>query len=179
MFLYNFTIKYVFIVACGIGFYGFNCSKPCRYPNYGVQCQHNCGCSETFCNNKFGCPEYYSKVVTKSTNHGTTLYFLYFCFFLFLSVSIILQWTTLNIPHKPKYHFIQMIDFIRSVFWTIVLQFIEWIKFDINNHSPHCFCLTFTHCICFTMIIILNLIIMFFNFLQCVYNPRCNCHDQV
>nr|XP_019923759.2 uncharacterized protein LOC109619023 [Crassostrea gigas] len=55
--------------ACGSGFYGFNCSKPCRHPNYGLQCQHNCGCSETFCNNKFGCPEYYSKVVTKSTNH--------------------------------------------------------------------------------------------------------------
>eukprot|EP00105_Crassostrea_gigas_P039611 XP_019923759.1 PREDICTED: uncharacterized protein LOC109619023 [Crassostrea gigas] len=55
--------------ACGIGFYGFNCSKPCRYPNYGLQCQHNCGCSETFCNNTSGCPEYYSKGVTKSSNH--------------------------------------------------------------------------------------------------------------
>lgn len=69
------------MVACGVGFYGFNCSKPCRYPNYGVQCQHKCDCRETFCNNKFGCREYYSKVVTESTNHGITLLFLYECFF--------------------------------------------------------------------------------------------------
>uniref|UniRef100_A0A8W8J8W7 Uncharacterized protein n=1 Tax=Magallana gigas TaxID=29159 RepID=A0A8W8J8W7_MAGGI len=55
--------------ACGVGFYGFNCSKPCRYPNYGFQCQHECDCRKTHCNIKFGCREYYSKVVTESTNH--------------------------------------------------------------------------------------------------------------
>lgn len=40
---------------CPIGFYGPNCSKPCRFPNYGLGCQRMCRCNESDCNNIIGC----------------------------------------------------------------------------------------------------------------------------
>lgn len=42
-------------IECPIGFYGPNCSKPCRNPNYGSGCQRMCRCNETDCNNILGC----------------------------------------------------------------------------------------------------------------------------
>nr|XP_034335160.1 uncharacterized protein LOC117692166 isoform X2 [Crassostrea gigas] len=42
---------------CQIGYYGINCSSPCRYPNYGSGCQQECSlCGKETCNSAFGCP---------------------------------------------------------------------------------------------------------------------------
>lgn len=44
------------MIDCQIGYYGINCSKPCRYPNYGNDCQQHCSrCKEEACNPMFGC----------------------------------------------------------------------------------------------------------------------------
>uniref|UniRef100_A0A8W8JAG2 Uncharacterized protein n=1 Tax=Magallana gigas TaxID=29159 RepID=A0A8W8JAG2_MAGGI len=42
---------------CPIGLFGANCSRLCRYPNYGKDCQQDCShCKEEACNPMFGCP---------------------------------------------------------------------------------------------------------------------------
>ncbi|XP_056016783.1 multiple epidermal growth factor-like domains protein 10 [Ostrea edulis] len=40
---------------CKVGYIGENCDSPCRYPNYGVDCQLICNCNESYCNHKHGC----------------------------------------------------------------------------------------------------------------------------
>lgn len=50
-------ISELFLIDCPIGYFGNNCSSPCRYPNYGKECQHNCShCGNETCNSTFGCP---------------------------------------------------------------------------------------------------------------------------
>lgn len=44
------------LTECGAGFYGINCSTPCRYPNYGKDCQQECSeCGQEKCNSTPGC----------------------------------------------------------------------------------------------------------------------------
>ncbi|XP_061177281.1 uncharacterized protein LOC133186014 [Saccostrea echinata] len=40
---------------CQPGYIGSKCSIPCRYPNYGHDCQYKCICVQEFCNHIFGC----------------------------------------------------------------------------------------------------------------------------
>nr|XP_022291608.1 uncharacterized protein LOC111102945 [Crassostrea virginica] len=40
---------------CSAGYFGPNCSLPCRFPNYGVGCQLECGCGNETCNHITGC----------------------------------------------------------------------------------------------------------------------------
>ncbi|XP_056013518.1 uncharacterized protein LOC125648793 [Ostrea edulis] len=40
---------------CKSGYIGENCDLPCRYPSYGVDCQLECNCNESYCNHKHGC----------------------------------------------------------------------------------------------------------------------------
>lgn len=43
-------------IECEAGFYGINCSTPCRYPNYGKDCQQECSdCGQEKCNSTLGC----------------------------------------------------------------------------------------------------------------------------
>lgn len=43
-------------IDCPLGFYGINCSSPCRYPNFGNRCQQDCShCEQEVCNASFGC----------------------------------------------------------------------------------------------------------------------------
>lgn len=50
IFLVYFRYKPIFLLLifmcreCPISFYGPNCSKPCRLPNYGLGCQRMCSC---------------------------------------------------------------------------------------------------------------------------------------
>ncbi|XP_062579913.1 multiple epidermal growth factor-like domains protein 11 [Saccostrea cucullata] len=41
--------------SCSPGYFGINCSWPCRYPNYGENCQSECNCEKSFCNVTYGC----------------------------------------------------------------------------------------------------------------------------
>lgn len=43
------------ILACMAGFYGVNCTKACRYPSYGNDCQQRCNCAEHQCHVIIGC----------------------------------------------------------------------------------------------------------------------------
>lgn len=44
------------LTECGAGLYGINCSTPCRYPNYGKDCQQECSeCGQEKCNSTLGC----------------------------------------------------------------------------------------------------------------------------
>ena len=45
----------VLLVECSAGYFGPNCSLPCRFPNYGVGCQLECGCGNESCNHITGC----------------------------------------------------------------------------------------------------------------------------
>ncbi|XP_062606758.1 scavenger receptor class F member 1-like [Saccostrea cucullata] len=42
-------------VACPVGFYSTNCSRTCRYPNFGYECQNKCRCKQSLCDPKNGC----------------------------------------------------------------------------------------------------------------------------
>lgn len=37
------------------GYFGWNCSIRCHYPNYGVDCQEICDCYEDLCDISVGC----------------------------------------------------------------------------------------------------------------------------
>ena len=40
-------IKYIFFIpGCPPGYYEINCSRSCRFPNYGIRCQQECVCSK-------------------------------------------------------------------------------------------------------------------------------------
>ncbi|XP_056014172.1 multiple epidermal growth factor-like domains protein 10 isoform X6 [Ostrea edulis] len=41
--------------GCEAGYYGRDCSVPCRYPNYGKKCQSECNCTKTLCSHITGC----------------------------------------------------------------------------------------------------------------------------
>ncbi|XP_056014205.1 uncharacterized protein LOC130052649 [Ostrea edulis] len=41
--------------SCPIGYYGPNCSLPCRYPSYGERCQKKCNCTVEYCTSDKGC----------------------------------------------------------------------------------------------------------------------------
>nr|XP_034333265.1 uncharacterized protein LOC105328248 [Crassostrea gigas] len=41
--------------ACLSGYYGPNCTLPCRFPNYGPECQSECDCDKQQCNHTIGC----------------------------------------------------------------------------------------------------------------------------
>lgn len=44
------------LTECEAGFYGINCSTPCRYPNHGKDCQQECSdCGQEKCNSTLGC----------------------------------------------------------------------------------------------------------------------------
>lgn len=40
---------------CLPGYYGDQCNKTCRHPNYGHNCQLNCMCEEDQCDPITGC----------------------------------------------------------------------------------------------------------------------------
>nr|XP_034330963.1 cell death abnormality protein 1-like isoform X2 [Crassostrea gigas] len=42
---------------CNVGFFGINCSIPCRYPSYGNKCQSLCNCLEIDCHPATGCKD--------------------------------------------------------------------------------------------------------------------------
>lgn len=41
--------------GCEVGYVGYNCTEPCRYPSFGYRCQHVCNCTQDMCNHKTGC----------------------------------------------------------------------------------------------------------------------------
>ena len=50
-------------LECAEGYYDLNCYTPCRYPNYGKNCQHFCNCSISKCNHIKGCQGIYQQVL--------------------------------------------------------------------------------------------------------------------
>ena len=55
------VLNLCFSIECEAGFYGPNCIIPCRYPNYGRECQEKCHCKENACNFVTGCFMYGEK----------------------------------------------------------------------------------------------------------------------
>ncbi|XP_061177283.1 uncharacterized protein LOC133186019 [Saccostrea echinata] len=56
--------------SCPVGYQGNNCSVPCRYPNFGKDCQEDCShCDEKWCNPTYGC---ITTVTTNRITKGTT-----------------------------------------------------------------------------------------------------------
>lgn len=41
--------------GCMAGYVGWNCSRPCPYPTYGVWCQEFCYCNVDLCDISMGC----------------------------------------------------------------------------------------------------------------------------
>ncbi|XP_078310494.1 uncharacterized protein LOC111105601, partial [Crassostrea virginica] len=54
-------------MGCEVGFMGPNCSLPCRYPSYGINCQSKCICSERLCNISTGCIKQRNDEINSST----------------------------------------------------------------------------------------------------------------
>uniref|UniRef100_K1R8D8 Tyrosine-protein kinase receptor Tie-1 n=1 Tax=Magallana gigas TaxID=29159 RepID=K1R8D8_MAGGI len=46
---------YIHQTECLPGYYGDQCNKTCRHPNYGHNCQLNCMCEEDQCDPITGC----------------------------------------------------------------------------------------------------------------------------
>ncbi|XP_061168271.1 multiple epidermal growth factor-like domains protein 10 [Saccostrea echinata] len=46
---------FLILLDCSDGYFGINCERKCRYPNYGAGCQEPCRCMEEMCNHISGC----------------------------------------------------------------------------------------------------------------------------
>ncbi|XP_061176113.1 uncharacterized protein LOC133185070 [Saccostrea echinata] len=57
---------------CRSGYFGINCSWPCRYPNYGEDCQSKCNCEEHMCNISYECRYNNVNTVTAQTRQKST-----------------------------------------------------------------------------------------------------------
>nr|XP_022291021.1 uncharacterized protein LOC111102523 [Crassostrea virginica] len=57
--------------GCVQGFFGENCELPCRYPNYGQDCQLECVCTMELCNHISGCPKPATETTTDSKSYGS------------------------------------------------------------------------------------------------------------
>ncbi|XP_078309703.1 uncharacterized protein LOC144618057 [Crassostrea virginica] len=51
----HFFFNGVICTECPAGFFGKNCSSLCSYPNYGILCKEECGCSNSSCHHAYGC----------------------------------------------------------------------------------------------------------------------------
>lgn len=47
----------VFLKECSPGYVGIDCSRTCRYPNYGKGCQDVCNCDQQDCHAIKGCDQ--------------------------------------------------------------------------------------------------------------------------
>nr|XP_034333256.1 uncharacterized protein LOC117691369 isoform X1 [Crassostrea gigas] len=43
------------MTGCSTGYVGHDCNMPCRYPNYGIDCQSGCVCPREQCDHIIGC----------------------------------------------------------------------------------------------------------------------------
>ncbi|XP_078315110.1 uncharacterized protein LOC111104879 [Crassostrea virginica] len=50
--------------GCPQGFFGPNCTFPCRFPNHGNGCQLGCNCRKELCNHISGCPNPATETIT-------------------------------------------------------------------------------------------------------------------
>lgn len=48
--------------GCEDGYFGPNCTSPCRYPNFGQRCQEECNCIERQCDASIGCKYIHGKL---------------------------------------------------------------------------------------------------------------------
>lgn len=58
--VYRFTLNKTYLFSyleCKPGYSGMNCSIPCRYPLYGVECQKSCNCVKDLCDVSVGCQQ--------------------------------------------------------------------------------------------------------------------------
>ncbi|XP_022295661.2 uncharacterized protein LOC111105593 isoform X2 [Crassostrea virginica] len=64
--------------GCPVGLFGPNCSLPCRYPNYGLECQMECNCTDEVCHHATGCPttDNYVPLVTDLELNITNMMYL-------------------------------------------------------------------------------------------------------
>lgn len=47
--------KFLYFAGCEVGYFGNNCTDPCRYPSFGYRCQKECNCTQDICDHKTGC----------------------------------------------------------------------------------------------------------------------------
>lgn len=64
--LYHHKDTFLYFPGCEVGYYGYNCTDPCRYPSFGYRCQNVCNCTQDMCDHKTGCSLPQSKI--KETN---------------------------------------------------------------------------------------------------------------
>lgn len=61
---------------CKKGYFGPSCTRPCRFPNYGVDCQSKCECEQQQCDHTTGCKNIQTRVTAEVllSGHVTKLF---------------------------------------------------------------------------------------------------------
>lgn len=78
------------LADCPVGYYGRQCSRSCRYPSYGINCQQDCSeCGQEACSVIFGC-----MTSGKQTQSGTIM--ILQIHWLPIHSSLSLYWTILE-----------------------------------------------------------------------------------
>lgn len=81
----RFIIWFVVVICleCQLGYYLNNCSKKCRPPNYGEECQYVCQCPNKDCHFATGCPPRL-ETVTVYQHLSIVIYIMFLSYWIFL-----------------------------------------------------------------------------------------------
>ncbi|XP_062598494.1 uncharacterized protein LOC134259914 [Saccostrea cucullata] len=124
------------------GYFGTDCVLPCRYPNYGADCQKECNCDKNFCHHVSGCAMKHAtdeveRITTLSVNDSGLLQNETKMNILYMSTNISTRdstkyksmWTGMDVKHKAMLVCIVFFGFVSIVIIVV------YIKITVSNRA--------------------------------------------
>ncbi|XP_062610866.1 uncharacterized protein LOC134272681 [Saccostrea cucullata] len=125
---------------CKEGYFGQNCSLPCRYPNYGADCQEGCVCNRTLCHHVSGCPATHEPEETTTLLVNDSIFLQNVTKMKILYMSLDIRGKENNTPNKPmwtdmdmKYKAMLVCTVLFGILFIIII--IVYVKITVSNRA--------------------------------------------
>ncbi|XP_062581429.1 uncharacterized protein LOC134243214 [Saccostrea cucullata] len=82
---------------CVSGYFGVNCSRTCRFPSFGDDCQQQCYCTPKYCHPSKGCIFTYEKDLDNRVTHTYVSNILLGIIVLLLTLLVVFQALTFRL----------------------------------------------------------------------------------